>query len=247
MTTYVLVPGFWLGGWAWRPVADALRERGHDVYAVTLTGMGEGAPAATPQTGLDTHIADVLDLLRAHDLREVVLVGHSYAGATVIPGVADRAPERVARLVFVDSGPLPDGVSQSQFGTPEEQARNADLVDRYGEGWLLPPPPWAELAAGVAGVSAAAVEELTQRSVPQPWRTATMPARLTGAWEALPRLGVLCAFTEKQARAMAATVPAFAHMDGEQWSYEELDTWHWPMISRPADLAGILHRAGDKA
>lgn len=244
MTTYVLVPGFWLGAWAWRPVTEALTARGHDVHAVSLTGMGERAHLARPDTDLETHIADVLDLLVSADLRDVVLVGHSYAGAVVTPAVADRMPERIARLVFVDTGPMPDGMSQSQFAGPEEQAANAALVEEQGQGWQLPPPPWEQLAAGAPDVDAAALAELTERAVPQPWRTAVTPVRLTGAWEKLPRLGVLCSFTEEQARGMAGVAPAFAHMDGPQWEYVELPTWHWPMVSRPAELAHVLHRAG---
>jgi pimeloyl-ACP methyl ester carboxylesterase len=244
MTTYVLVPGFWLGAWAWRLVTDELHSRGHDVHALSLTGMGERAHLARPDTDLETHISDVLDLLRSQDLHDVVLVGHSYAGAVVTPAVADRVPERIATLVFVDSGPMPDGFSQSQFGAPDEQARNIELVEKYGEGWKLPPPPWAQIAAGVPDVGSAAIAELTERSVPQPWKTATTPVRLTGAWEKLPRLGLLCSFTEQQARGMAAAVPMFAHMDGEQWEYQELPTWHWPMVTRPVELADLLHRAG---
>jgi pimeloyl-ACP methyl ester carboxylesterase len=244
MTTYVLIPGFWLGGWAWRPVTDALRAHGHDVHPLDLTGMGDRAHLAGPDTDLETHIGDVLDLLTERDLHDVVLVGHSYAGAMVTPAVADRVPDRIATLAFVDTGPLPDGMSQSQFGPPEEQARNADLVQRYGDGWQLPPPPWPQLAAGTPAVGPDTLAELAARAVPQPWRTATTPARLTGAWEKLPRLGILCGFTAAQARGMAAAAPAFAHMDGEQWRYAELPTWHWPMFSRPAELADILHRAG---
>jgi len=239
MTTYVLVPGFWLGAWAWRPVTDALRERGHDVHPVSLTGLGERAAQARPDTDLDTHIDDVLDLLEARDLRDVVLVGHSYAGL-VITGVADRRPDRIARLVYVDTGPLPDGTSQNDFSPPDQQAANAAQVAGSGDGWLLPPPPWALLAAGVPDVDDVAVEALVAHSVAQPWASATAPARLTGAWEKLPRLGVLSSFTTDQVRGLAATVPIFQHMAGENWSYVELPTWHWPMFSRPAELAAIL-------
>jgi hypothetical protein len=80
--------------------------------------------------------------------------------------------------------------------------------------------------------------------VPQPWLTTTTPVSLTGVWEKLPRLGVLCSFTEEQARAMAAA-PMFRHMADEQWRFEELPTSHWPMFTRPGDLAEILHRAGE--
>lgn len=240
MSTYVLVPGFWLGGWAWRPVTDALRRRGHDVYPVTLTGLGDRSHLARPDVDLDTHIDDVAQLLRYEDLHDVVLVGHSYAGM-VITGVADRLPDRVSRLVYVDTGPLPDGTSQQDFVTPQERAANEALVARDGAGWLLPPPPWRDLAAGRADVDPGAVTILAERSVPQPWASATTPARLTGGWESLPRVGVLCSFGVDQVTAMAATVPAFRHMAGDTWRYVELPTWHWPMVSRPAELAEILH------
>src|SRR5262249_11179492 len=163
-------------------------------------------------------------LLRYEDLRDVVLVGHSYAGAVVTTSVADRMPERIARLVFVDTGPLPDGMSQSQFGAPDEQVRNAELVEQFGQGWQLPPPPWAELAAdsGLPGLGPTVLEALHRHSVPQPWATATTPVRLTGAWENIPRVGIMSSFTAAQAREMAHTgVPAFKHMDDAVWTYQE--------------------------
>ena len=243
MTTYVLVPGFWLGAWAWQPVTRALRARGHDVHPLSLTGMAERVHLARPDTDLETHVTDVLNLLRYEDLHDVVLVGHSYAGAVVTTAAADRMPGRVARLVFVDTGPLPDGMSQAQFAAPDEQARNAALVAEVGDGWRLPPPPWEALAADVPGVTPAALETLTGHSVPQPWATATAPVHLTGAWEKIPRLGILSSFTEARARGMAGVVPAFRHMDDAVWTYRELPTWHWPMVSRPDDLADLLHEA----
>ncbi len=242
MSTYILVPGFWLGGWAWRPVTDALRLRGHDVYPVTLTGLGDRSHLARPDIDLDTHIDDVAQLLRYEDLHDVVLVGHSYAGM-VITGLADRFPERVSRLVYVDTGPLPDGMAQQDFETPEDRAANEARVSGEGAGWLLPPPPWASLATGRPDVEADAVTTLVERAVPQPWATATTPAKLSGAWEGLPRLGVLCSFGVDQVNAMASVVPAFRHMAGDAWRYVELPTWHWPMLSRPAELAEILDAA----
>ena len=236
--TYVLVPGFWTGAWVWRPVTNALRARGHDVYPVTLTGLAEREHLATPDVDLETHITDVANLLRYEDLHDVILVGHSYAGL-VVTGVADRMPERVRQLVYVDTGPLPEGFANADFGPPEERARQEALV-AGGDGWRLPPPPWADLASGVDGVDDGTVALLTERSVAQPWKAATTPVRLTGAWEKTPRLGVLSSFTVDQMQAMAGAVPLFRHMTGEQWRFEELPTWHWPMLSRPAELADIL-------
>ncbi|WP_152192450.1 alpha/beta fold hydrolase [Georgenia satyanarayanai] len=235
-TTYVLVPGFWLGASVWRPVADALRERGHTVHAVDLPGMGERAHLATPETDLTTHVEDVVTLLEERDLHDVVLVGHSY-GALVTTGAADRVPERVSRLVYVDAGPLPQGMAQADFEGPEARAANTELVRTHGEGWKLAPPPWTVLADGVDGVDEAAVAALVADSRPQPWRTATEPVALTGAWERLPRTGVLCSFGLEQVRQLA---PVFALMVDGDWSYVELPTWHWPMVSRPAELAEVL-------
>jgi pimeloyl-ACP methyl ester carboxylesterase len=242
MTTFVLIPGFWLGAWAWRPVTAELRRHGHDVYPVSLTGLGERVHLARPDTDLDVHVADVVNLLSYEDLSDVVLVGHSYAGS-VITAAADRAGGRVAQLIYVDTGPLPDGVAQVDFTPPAERERNAALVAGQGDGWRLPPPPWAGLAAGVPGVDDSIVALLRERSAGQPWATATAPVRLTGAWEKLPRLGVLSSFTISQVQAMATAMPVARHMAGDAWRFEELPTWHWPMLSRPADLAAILHRA----
>lgn len=242
MTTFVLVPGFWLGAWAWHSTAAELRRHGHDVYPISLTGLGERAHLARPDTDLDVHVTDVVNLLRYEDLRDVVLVGHSYAGS-VVTAAADHVIDRVAQLVYVDTGPLPDGVTQVEFTPPAEREHNAALVADHGGGWRLPPPHWADLAASVPDVDDSIVTLLRERSVDQPWATATAPVRLTGAWEKLPRLGVLSSFTAAQVQGMAATLPLYRHMAGDGWRYEELPTWHWPMLSRPVELAAILHHA----
>ena len=243
MSTYVLVPGFWLGAWAWRPVTRELRDRGHEVHPLSLTGLGERAHLARPDTDLETHVTDVLNLIRYEDLHDVVLVGHSYAGAVVVPSVADRMPDRIRRLVFIDSGPLPNGMSHSQFVPPEQQARNAELVRTAGHGWQLPPPSWPELAADVPELPEGTLDRLTRLSAPQPWTCATDPVRLTGAWEKLPRLHVLCGFSAAEVRARAQVVPAFRHMASDDWEHRDLFGWHWPMFDRPAELAAILHEA----
>jgi len=223
MTTFVLVPGFFLGAWAWRPVTAALRAGGHDVYPLSLTGLGERAHLSHFSVDLETHIDDVLNLLKFEDLHDVVLVGHSYGGI-VTTAAADRAPQRVAKLVYVDTGPLPDGASQHDFAQQEPPA----------DGWLMP-PDWASIAPPGVDVSA-----LVERSVPQPWATAAQPVRLTGAWEKLPRFGILSSMTVAQMEAGAAGNPLMRHMAGEQWTFAELPTWHWPMVDRPQELAALL-------
>ncbi len=120
----VLVPGACLGGWAWREVAGQLRALGHDVHPVTLTGLGDRAHLADPSVDLDTHIADVLGVLDYEDLGDAILVGHSYAGV-VVAGAADRRSERLNAVVYLDCGPLPDGIAISDVQAPEQRESHA--------------------------------------------------------------------------------------------------------------------------
>ncbi|MCX6021113.1 MAG: alpha/beta hydrolase, partial [Chloroflexi bacterium] len=205
MAIYVLVPGFWLGGWAWRAVAETLRAAGHSVYPVTLTGLGERVHLAGPQVNLDTHIADIVNLLRYEQLREVVLVGHSYAG-TVITGVADQAPERIARLVYVDTWPLPDGVAQIDLN-PEAQQAQEQQVATQSEVRGLPMPSWEELDQGneLRGLGEAERRLMRERAVDQPFGTVTQPVRLKNpAREALPKTAIWCSLTVEEVQEMVA-------------------------------------------
>ena len=145
MATYILVPGAWLGGWAWRDVTARLRARGHDVYPITLTGLGERVHLARPEVDLETHITDVVNTMQWNDLNDVILAGHSYAG-TVITGVADRIPDRIAQLVYVDSAPLADGMAMTDLYPPDALAELRQSVDQTGEGWRWPFPGFEELA-----------------------------------------------------------------------------------------------------
>lgn len=133
MTTYVLVGGTWLGGWCWQPVARRLRDNGHDAYPVTLTGLGEREHLASPHVDLNTHITDVVNLIEFEDLRDVVLLGHSYAGV-VVTGAADRIPERISQLVYLDSRPLPDGSALIEAFPSELRRHIEGQVGRTGRG-----------------------------------------------------------------------------------------------------------------
>jgi pimeloyl-ACP methyl ester carboxylesterase len=141
MATFVLIHGGIQGGWVWKRVIPLLRAAGHEAYAPTLTGCGERAHLLTREVGLETHVQDVVNVLRYEDLRDVVLVGHSY-GATVVTVVADRARDRISHLVIVDgSQPLPGQSMLSAWDTDDPGA--ADELDRYvqetGDGWRLEP------------------------------------------------------------------------------------------------------------
>ena len=151
----VLVPGACLGGWAWREVAATLRALGHEVYAVTLTGLGERVHLASRDVDLETHIADVVNLLDYEDLSDAVLVGHSYAGV-VITGVADQRPERLRAVVYLDTGPLPGGVAIADVQTPEQRRAPAP-GGRAGRRWLAVarPGPRHLVSPGPTAVRAA--------------------------------------------------------------------------------------------
>jgi len=245
MATFVLVPGAWLGGWAWQPVARQLRARGHDVHPVTLTGLGDRAHLATPEVDLDTHVTDVVNLLTWEDLHDVVLLGHSYAGI-VVTGVADRVPERIARLAYLDAGPVPDGTAYLDTQEPEAKRHAERLVAEHGDGWRLPMPSWEELetvnGASLAGLGEQQRALLRSRAVAQPFATYTQPLRLQDpAREKLPKLLISNSFPLDQVRQLIASGhPWFRELAGPEWRLLELPTGHWAMLSVPDDLAQLL-------
>jgi pimeloyl-ACP methyl ester carboxylesterase len=248
MATYVLVGGAWLGAWAWRDVAGDLRARGHEVHPVTLTGLGERAHLARPEVDLDTHVTDVVNVLRYEDLSDVVLVGHSYAGL-VVTGVADRAPERLAQVVYLDTGPLPPGRALLDFNPPGERERLTRLVEERGDGWLLPVPAFEDLGTpGAIGDLGAPQRALLEaRATPQPFRTWTQPLDyleperppygrvlvLAGGW------GMTAAQLREGVEAGSPALRLFAAPD---WRIEEMATGHWPMLSQPGATSALLDR-----
>jgi pimeloyl-ACP methyl ester carboxylesterase len=245
MATFVLVPGAWLGGWAWEPTARRLRERGHDVHPVTLPGLGERAHLAGPDVDLETHVADVVDLVRDRDLHDVVLLGHSYAGI-VVTGAADRIPERLAKVVYLESGPVPDGVSYLDMEEPAAKERDERQVAETGDGWRLAMPSWEELervnGASLEGLGEAERTWIRDHATDQPFRTYTQPLRLRGTQaEPLPKVLISSSFPLDQVRELIkAGHPWFAPLAGPEWQLLELRTGHWPLASRPGDLADLL-------
>jgi pimeloyl-ACP methyl ester carboxylesterase len=135
VSTFVLIHGAWHGGWCWRFVRPLLSA--HQVFTPSLTGLGERSHLARPEINLDTHIADVVSLLEMEDLRDVVLVGHSYGGM-VITGAADRAAPRIRRLVYLDAFVPENGKCLLDYAVPERAARMREEGERTGS--VTPPP-----------------------------------------------------------------------------------------------------------
>jgi pimeloyl-ACP methyl ester carboxylesterase len=238
MGRFVLVHGSWIGGWAFAGVARALRARGHDVYPMTLTGLGERSHLARPEVNLDTHIDDVVKLLTYEDLHDAVLVGHSYAGI-VVTGAADRAGQRLSTVVFLDTAPTADGHRHIDFYPPDMIETMQEQVHDRGDGWRLPFPGFERLGPPpmLAGLGAGARATLEARAVAQPFATYTQPLRLTGkSGDRHQQVLIAC----NGFREVAAAQPKIAGFLTPAWQRHDLDTGHWPMLSAPEPLAAIL-------
>ncbi|MBI1845945.1 MAG: alpha/beta hydrolase [Candidatus Rokubacteria bacterium] len=227
--TFVLVHGAWHGGWCWARVARMLRDVGHTVHTPTLTGLGERAHLARPDVDLALHVQDVVALIEAEELRQVILVGHSYGGM-VITGVAAHAGGRLAHLVYLDAFVPSDG--QSLLGlVGEELAAGVRAAAReHGEGWRIPPFPPERF--GVTNPKD--VEWLTRHLVPQPLQTFEQGVQAKDR-PSLKRSYIYCAKP-----AMGAFDRYAALKSDRGWRYHELATGHDAMVTAAPDLAKIL-------
>lgn len=241
MVTFVLVHGAMHGGWCWKRVTPLLRAAGHEVFAPTLTGLGERAHLAHPGIDLDTHVQDVVGVLEYEDLHDVVLVGHSY-GAIVVSGVADRLPEQVAHVVFLDGAMAIDGWAVVDYFPPDWRAAQQVRVDAEGDGWRLPS------ASDLTHLGITAERDavwVRARLVAQPFRTFTQPLRLTHtAGFAGPKSFVACTAAPpgRWRDAMVARART-----GSGWHYREVATGHDAMITAPRHLADLLLEVAGQA
>lgn len=243
MANFVLVPGYWLGGWAWKNITDALRKKGHTAYPVTLTGLGERVHLGNAETNLDTHVADVVNLIKFEELDDVYLVGHSYGGV-VITQVANEIPERLAKLIYVDSAPLPDGTAQIDFNEPKELAAYEKSVAEKGNGWQLPLPSWKEFDQGnnLKDLTAKDKKHIEKLATPQPFNASRQKLSLKNkARRKLPKVIILTTFTAAQAKEIVDSGnPLFKELAEPNLTFVELPTGHYPMFSRPQELTEIL-------
>ncbi|MEU8801853.1 alpha/beta fold hydrolase [Spirillospora sp. NPDC048819] len=245
MATFVLVPGYWLGAWAWDEVAAELRAAGHDVRAVTPAGLAERAGEAAPGVDVDTHIADIVRVIEDGGLDRVVLVAHSGANMAAT-GASDRIPGRIARLVYVDTGPMPSGMAGIDFHDPQARAELEAQVAEQGEGWKIPVPPFDPEADpdNLAGLTAEQLAVMRERGTPQPFGTATQALTRPDPLPAIPRTLIATTIPLAAVKAMGEQGhPVFSMMVGPGWTYRELPTGHWPMFSRPRELAAMLGEA----
>jgi pimeloyl-ACP methyl ester carboxylesterase len=208
-------------------VGSGLRALGHDVYPLTLAGLDD-EDADVSGVGLQTHVDDVLSVLEEGDLRDVVVVGHSYSG--IVAGqVADRAPDRVARTVYVDAFMPHDGESMLDAFPRSQREEELRQIAENGGRW---PAPDLDGVSGEPDLSGEQARWLVERLVGHPGRTVSEPAVIDRPLAEQRATYVACAFEESDDVAALRGEPG--------WSFRELEAGHWPMVSIPGELVALL-------
>jgi pimeloyl-ACP methyl ester carboxylesterase len=217
MAAIVMVAGGWHGGWALTPIARELRARGHEVFTPTLTGLGERSHLTHAAINLETHIEDVANVLRFERLTDVILCGHSYAGM-VITGVADRLPEQIASLVYVDA-----------------------FVPKDGDTWWdLAGDRYRQLAidrSTADGIGVAPPQHLDSRCTPHPLATFRQAIRLTGRWQSIREKVFIYASGWPETPFRATYEALQTH---PAWIVRTLPTRHDIVRDAPQDLVAIV-------
>jgi pimeloyl-ACP methyl ester carboxylesterase len=227
--TFLVAHGAWQAGWAWKKMHPLMNAAGHCLITPTFTGLGEREHLASPANELETHIQDMLAVVRYEDLRDVVLIGHSYGGA-VATAVADRAPDRIAQLIYLDAFVPGDGQALVDLGPPTVRQRMQEAA-KAGDGWRVPPNPIPP------DTSEADARWIAERRLPQSIKCFEMPFRLQNGEITLPRSYIYCTRTPP-----GDPFRPFAERAKSEsgWRYYEIDASHSPHITAPEALAVLL-------
>jgi pimeloyl-ACP methyl ester carboxylesterase len=228
MATFVVAHGAWSAGWAWKKMRPLLRAAGHELWTPTYTGLGERAHLANADVSLDTHIQDVVAVLDTEDLKDVILIGHSYGGM-VATGVADRARARIAKLVYLDAFAPKDGQAVFDLVPPDvaEKMRAGAAASPSGFGIPANPMP--------SDTSPEDQAWAMPRRLPQPVKAFSTRLKLSAEPPAprsyiyCTRIGIGDTFGRSYARAKQ-----------EGWRTFEIDASHNPHITNPEGLLAIL-------
>jgi len=232
MTTFVLVHGAWHGSWCWKRVRKELQTEGHDVFTPTLTGVAERSHLISPQVTLDTHVADVVNLIRWEELADVVLCGHSYGGC-VITGVADRIPERLRALVYLDAFILENGQSLHDVLPREVAEAQVRGAAETGDGWRVPP-----ITAEFFRVNLADRAWADRQCTAQPLATFQQRLRVDGTFPAAKCTHILATGYEH------SPFPPFHELaKRKNWKTLTVDCGHDVMLDKPAELVAMLRDA----
>ncbi|HEV3501604.1 MAG TPA: alpha/beta hydrolase [Bradyrhizobium sp.] len=226
--TFLVCHGAWSAGWAWKKMHPLMAASGHRLVTPTCTGLGERAHLANPSIDLETHIQDILNVIRYEDLRDIVLIGHSYGGM-VATGAADRAREHIAQLIYIDAFVPDDGQSLLDLNAPARE-RMQDLA-KAGDGWRVPPNPTPP------DTLPADLEWLTERRVDMPIKCFETRLKLRGGELTLPRSYIYATRITP-----ADTFGPFARRAKREpgWRYHEIDASHSPNVTAPEALMRLL-------
>ena len=231
MGTFVVAHGAWSAGWGWKKMHPLMAARGHRLITPTYTGVGERTHLASPEIGLDTHIADILGVLEFEDLRNVNLIGHSYGGM-VATGVADRARARIVKLIYIDAFAPNDGDSVIDLLPASARAQRKPSPDGFIPPVDMPPDTAPEDRAWAAPLRR-----------PQPAKTFEQKLKLQNGPLTLPRHYIYCARNAPEDRFR----PFLERARRENWGAYEIDSSHNPHITCPKVLADLLTRIAENA
>ena len=229
-TTYVLVHGAWHGSWCWRRVRKSLQDAGHQVFTPTLTGLGERSHLNSAAVDLSTHIADVANLLRWEDLSDVILCGHSYGG-NVISGVADRTPEQIRTLVYLDAFVPEDGECLFDLLSPEWAQQMRLQAQTAGDGWNVPPIPAERFNVNLRDAA---------------WANAQCTSQSIASFEENIRLNRVPSHTHRLAHILATgwdNSPfraAHERAKAKGWKTRTVTCGHEVMLDLPGELTDLL-------
>jgi pimeloyl-ACP methyl ester carboxylesterase len=226
--TFLVCHGAWSAGWAWKKMHPLMQAAGHRLVTPSYTGLGERAHLANPSIDLEAHIQDVLNVIKYEDLRDIVLLGHSYGGM-VATGVADRARARVTQLIYLDAFVPRDG--QSLFDLNEVAIDKTREAARNGDGWRIPPMPTPP------DTSPTDVEWLTARRVDMPIKCFEQKLKLQHGEPIMPRSYIYATRITP-----ADTFGQFATRTRSEagWRTFEIDASHSPNVTAPEALMALL-------
>jgi len=230
MATFVLVTGAWHGSWCWKRVREALTRAGHAVFTPTFTGIGERSHLLSREVDLETHVADVMNLIRWEELKDVVLVGHSYGGL-VVRTVADRMGDRIAALVYLDAFVPENGQSVHDLLPDAQRAGQLELARNVGDGWKVPPIP-----AEVFNVNLADRDWVDRQCTMHPLATFQQPLTLNGQFST-PRNTT---FILAERFGGSPFQPFYERARALGWTTMTVACGHDVMLDEPQELTNVL-------
>jgi pimeloyl-ACP methyl ester carboxylesterase len=223
LATFILVPGAWLRGWVWKKIIPSLEQRGHTVYPVTLSGMGERVHLASKDLGIETAIEDVLNVIKYDDLDDFILVGHSFAGK-VVAAVADRVPEKVKTLLYLDA------FRPQKVRTPQGS------FDPHEFGSLLPDEWTIRLTQEIfdnigKDVKGQDLKWMLSKATSWPVKLSTEPVTLSKNFDSVSSAYVFCTGSGDPVDEILEG--KWGKIDGP---YKVIESGHWPMVTKPGEL-----------